>query len=125
MYTHTMRSRSLTGLFFLAVILLLAVPSFSIYYTDWLWFQELGYSQVFLRSLNAQAVVFVGVFAVAFGFLYGNLRIAQIGLKVPRLVFGQTVDGHPVQIERSGVVRIALIGSTLLSTMLALSLIHI
>ena len=121
MYTHTMRSRSLTGLFFLAVILLLAIPSFSIYYTDWLWFQELGYSQVFLRSLNAQAVVFVGVFAVAFGFLYGNLRIAQIGLKVPRLVFGQTVDGHPVQIERSGVVRIALIGSTLLSTMLAFS----
>lgn len=116
-----MRSRSLTGLFFLAVILLLAIPSLSIYYTDWLWFQELGYAQVFLRSLNTQAAVFAGVFAVSFAFLYGNLRIAQFGLKVPRLVFGQTVDGRPVQIERSGVARIALVGSTLLSAMLAIS----
>ena len=116
-----MRSRSLTGLFFLAVILLFAVPSFSIYYTDWLWFQELGYAQVFLRSLNAQAAVFAAVFAVAFAFLYGNLRLAQRELKAPRLVFGQTVDGQPIQIERAGVARLALIGSTVLSAMLALS----
>lgn len=116
-----MRSRSLTGLFVLAVILLFAIPSLSIYYTDWLWFGEVGYTQVFLRSLNAQGAVFAGVFVVAFGFLYGNLRLAQVGLKVSRLVFGQTVDGRPVSIERSGLERIALIGSTVLSAMLAIS----
>jgi uncharacterized membrane protein (UPF0182 family) len=116
-----MRSRSLTGLFVLAVILLLAIPSISIYYTDWLWFVELGYAQVFLRSLNAQAAVLGGVFAVSFAFLYGNLRLAQTGLTIPRLVFGQTVDGRPVSIERSGLARMAMIGSLILSAMLAIS----
>jgi uncharacterized membrane protein (UPF0182 family) len=116
-----MRSRSLTGLFFLAVILLLAIPSFSIYYTDWLWFRELGYTQVFFKSLNTQGAVFIGVFAVAFAFLYGNLRIAQHGLVAPRLIFGQTIDGRPVAIERTGVARIALIGSMILAGMLAIS----
>lgn len=116
-----MRSRSLTGLFFLAVILLFAIPSISIYYTDWLWFQELGYAQIFLKSLNAQAAVFGSVFAVAFSFLYGNLRLAQIALTAPRLIFGQTVDGRPVSIERGGVARLALLSATVLSAMLAIS----
>jgi len=116
-----MRSRSLTGLFFLAVVALLAIPSFSIYYTDWLWFKELGYTQVFLQSINIQGAVFVSVFAVAFAFLYGNLRMAQVGLKVSSLVFGHSADGRPVSIERSGLARIALIGSTILSAMLAIS----
>ena len=116
-----MRSRSLTGLFVLSVVLLFAIPSLSIYYTDWLWFKELGYAQVFLRSINAQAAVFAGIFAASFAFLYGNLRIAQSGLKLPRLVLGQTVDGQPVSIERAGVRRIALIGSVILAAMLAIS----
>ncbi len=116
-----MRSRSLTGLFVLAVILLFAIPSISIYYTDWLWFNDLGYTQVFLRSINTQAAVFGAVFAVAFAFLYGNLRIAQTALTMPRLVFGQTVDGRPVSIERAGVSRIALLASIVLSAMLGLS----
>ena len=45
-----MRSRSLTGLFVFAVILLFAIPSISIYYTDWLWFNDLGYTQADVRE---------------------------------------------------------------------------
>ena len=51
-----MRFRGLSGLIGLAVVLLFAIPSLSIYYTDWLWFQELGYTAVFLKSINAQEI---------------------------------------------------------------------
>ena len=72
-----MRSRGLTGLMVLAVILLFAIPSFSIYYTDWLWFHELGYADVFIKSLNTQGLVFIATFLVSYGFLYGNVLIAR------------------------------------------------
>jgi uncharacterized membrane protein (UPF0182 family) len=83
-----MRSRGLTGLIVLAVILLFAIPSFSIYYTDWLWFQELGYPDVFLKSLNTQGAVFIITFLVAYGFLYANIRVAQFAENERRLARG-------------------------------------
>jgi uncharacterized membrane protein (UPF0182 family) len=83
-----MRSRGLTGLVVLAVILLFAIPSFSIYYTDWLWFQELGYPNVFLKSLNTQGLVFITTFLLAFGFLYANIRIARFAENEQRLARG-------------------------------------
>ena len=43
------------ALFFAALLLFTGVPSFAEFYTDWLWYQELGYEQVFLKSLSAQA----------------------------------------------------------------------
>ena len=54
-----MRLRGLPGLFLIVSILLFVVPSAATFYTDWLWFVELGYEGVFLRTLNAQALVFV------------------------------------------------------------------
>ena len=50
-----MRLRSLPGLLLVAALLLFIVPTAVGFYTDWLWFRELGYEGVFLRSLNAQA----------------------------------------------------------------------
>jgi uncharacterized membrane protein (UPF0182 family) len=83
-----MRSRGLTGLIVLAVILLFAIPSFSIYYTDWLWFQELGYPDVFMKSLNTQGVVFIATFLIAYAFIYGNALIAGFGASEKRLARG-------------------------------------
>ncbi|TAK18344.1 MAG: UPF0182 family protein, partial [Acidobacteria bacterium] len=80
-----MRSRGLTGLIVLAVILLLAIPSFSIYYTDWLWFHELGYPDVFLKSLNAQGLVFIATFLASYAFLYGNVLIARFAPNEQRI----------------------------------------
>jgi uncharacterized membrane protein (UPF0182 family) len=83
-----MRPRGLTGLIVLAVVLLFAIPSFSIYYTDWLWFQELGYPDIFTKSLNAQGVVFIATFLIAYGFIYGNALIARFGPSEKRLARG-------------------------------------
>jgi uncharacterized membrane protein (UPF0182 family) len=56
--------------------LFLAAPSAVSFYTDWLWFRETGYQQVFLTILRAQALLFVVTFAVTAVWLTFNLRVA-------------------------------------------------
>ena len=81
-----MRRPNLLSLLVLGGILLLVVPSAVTYYTDWLWFKELGYEGIFVRTLNAQATVFVATFAVVFLFLFFNLRIARGTFRRPQIV---------------------------------------
>ncbi len=42
-------------LLFVLLALFTGVPSFAEFYTDWLWYREVGYEQFFLKSLSAQA----------------------------------------------------------------------
>ena len=44
-------------LLILLFVLAFAVPSAAEFYTDLLWFREVGYEQVFLRALTARASV--------------------------------------------------------------------
>jgi uncharacterized membrane protein (UPF0182 family) len=45
-------------------------------YTDWLWFQEVGYSQVFFTMLTLRGWLVIGVGLGVFLFLYANLAVA-------------------------------------------------
>jgi uncharacterized membrane protein (UPF0182 family) len=45
-------------------------------YTDWLWFQEVGYSQVFLTTYGMRGSLFAAVALAVVVFLYTNLTIA-------------------------------------------------
>jgi uncharacterized membrane protein (UPF0182 family) len=64
------------ALFFAALLLFTGVPSFAEFYTDWLWYQELGYEQVFLKSLSAQATTGLLVGGAVFVILWLNLRVS-------------------------------------------------
>ena len=46
-------------LIFGLILLATGIPAIAEFYTDWLWFQEVGYEQVFLRSLTARSIVTV------------------------------------------------------------------
>jgi len=95
-----MRLRSLPGLMLLAIVLLFVVPSAAGFYTDWLWFRELGYERIFLRTLNAQTAVFAATFAAVFTFLYFNLRFARERTSDrARVVLGTGADGRPIALE--------------------------
>jgi uncharacterized membrane protein (UPF0182 family) len=95
-----MRLRGLPGLLLLAAILLFVLPSAVGYYTDWLWFRELGYEGVFLRTLNAQSAVFGATFAAVYLFIFLNLRLARRRTADrPRVVLGTGGDGRPIAIE--------------------------
>ncbi len=43
--------------FVLLVLLITGIPATAEFYTDWLWFQEVGFEKVFVRSLAAQSLV--------------------------------------------------------------------
>jgi hypothetical protein len=45
-------------------------------YTDWLWFKEVGYTQVFTTRLSLGGWLFIGLGAAVFAFLFANLSVA-------------------------------------------------
>jgi len=45
-------------------------------YTDWLWYGEVGFTEVFTTVLSLRGWLLLGVGAVVFGFVYGNLWLA-------------------------------------------------
>ena len=95
-----MRLWSLPSLVILVVILLFVIPSAAGFYTDWLWFRELGYQHVFVRTIDAQAIVFGVTFALVYLFLYFNLRFARRRtLDRPHVVFGTSPDGRPLAVD--------------------------
>ena len=63
-------------LFAVLALVFFAGPALVGFYTDWLWFGEVGYQQVFLTMLGAQATLFVIAFVIAAVWLTANLRIA-------------------------------------------------
>src|SRR5207244_5836288 len=79
----------------IAAVLFFAGPSLVSFYTDWLWFGELGYQQVFLTMFGAQGTLFTIAFAVAAVWLVVNVRVALASVGDLRPVF-TTRDGIEV-----------------------------
>ena len=102
-----MPQRPLRALFIVLVLLLFfAGPSLIGFYTNWLWFGEVGYQQVFTTMIRAQATLFTIVFAVAALFLSFNLRLA----------LGAVGDIRPVFMTREG-IEVALPGQQQMRTL--------
>jgi uncharacterized membrane protein (UPF0182 family) len=116
-----MRLRSVPGLFLLGLILLLALPSIATFYTDWLWFAELGYEQVFFSKLNAQAIIFGATFVVVFLGLIVNLRLAQRTLNRPHIVLGTGIDGRTIALEGRRLATLATWAAIIIAALLAIS----
>ncbi len=116
-----MNLRGLPGLIILGGLLLLAVPSAAVFYTDWLWFKELGYQSVFLRTYNAKILIFVISFSVAFVFLFFNLRVARRALSRPEFVLGTTEDGRPIVVKSRTLANLLLPAALVVAFGLAVS----
>jgi hypothetical protein len=61
--------------------LLLLGPRAVTFYTDWLWFVEVGHQRVFLRMLETKLAIGALAGALAFGLLAGFLRVALRALR--------------------------------------------
>ena len=88
---------------FLLVFLLLfmVVPSTVELLTEWFWFDEVNFTDIFIRSLTAKATMGAVVFLVAFGALAGNLRLALGRVSKPYLLFPGGGDIQPISLNRS------------------------
>jgi uncharacterized membrane protein (UPF0182 family) len=71
-----MRQTPPLALFVVVLVVLAVLAQLIPLYTDWLWFEEVGYSQVFVTTLSMRGTLFAIVaFAVAL-FLWANLTLA-------------------------------------------------
>ena len=88
-------------LVFLLVVLLLfmVVPSAMELLTEWLWFNEVEYTGIFVRTLTTKAMLGGLVFLVAFVGLAVNLRMALRGFTKPYLLFPGGGDIQPVSLD--------------------------
>ena len=75
-----------------ALVVFLAAPSFIRFYTDWLWFGELGYQFVLATMLRSQGSLFTIVFVGMLVWLSLNLRVAVASL----------TDARPTYTTREG-----------------------
>src|ERR1700682_4582606 len=81
-------------------VALVLVPWLASFATDWLWFKEIGFQSVFTTSLIWRVGLFLigGVFA--FGYVYGNVRLARgSGTGFPVLYVNRG-DGVSVDVSR-------------------------
>ena len=113
-----MPNRPLRLLFIIvAVLLFFAGPSLLSFYTDWLWFGEAGYQQVFSTMLGAQTALFTVVFAVAALWLAGNLNLAMRSLGDMRPVF-TTRDGIDIVLPGRQQMRSLALGAAIVVAVL-------
>src|SRR5579862_6906909 len=80
------------------------------YYVEALWFESLGYVDVFWKTLNLQGLVFAVCFLVTFVVLYGSylvLKPARLGdlTNVPILI-----NGQPIKLPVEPVLRLIAVG---------------
>ena len=69
--------RSRLGLWVLLGFIFLSLVGQAVpLYTDWLWFQEVGFTTVFTTRLTVSGWLFLGVGAAVFVFLFVNLSVA-------------------------------------------------
>jgi uncharacterized protein len=71
-----MRSSQPLAYLVIALVVLALLLQLVPLYTDWLWFQEVGYSQVFLTTLSLRGSLFAAVALVVALFLWANLTFA-------------------------------------------------
>ncbi|HKE83101.1 MAG TPA: UPF0182 family protein, partial [Vicinamibacterales bacterium] len=104
------------------VVLLLALtaPTLLSFYTDWLWFGEVGYQSVFLTMIRAQGLLLIGAFALAAAWLVANIYLAVSGIGDLRPVF-TTREGLEVALPGGRQLRSLGLGiATLLAMIVAL-----
>src|SRR2546428_4684526 len=96
----------------LAAVVLGAGTALS-YYVEALWFDSLGYVDVFWKTLNVQASVFIGFATITFLVLYGSfvaLKPADLGDLAGGAII---INGQPVRLPVEPVLRLIALGVSL------------
>jgi uncharacterized membrane protein (UPF0182 family) len=102
-------------LFLVVIVVLTALPATAVFYTDWLWFQEVGYEQVFIRSLTARSAVTLVTALAVFLILAGNLLLALRVLRPRQFMIAtaagpQTITVDPANVRPLVVMASGLVG---------------
>jgi len=106
-------------LFLLLVLVMAGLPALAELYTDWLWFQEVGHEQVFLKSLSASSLVTMVSGLIVFALLSGNALAALRGLR-PRPFMIVTPQGpQAIAMDLRSIKRLGLTVIAIVSVLIA------
>jgi hypothetical protein len=101
-----------------AITLLVIVPWMGSFVVDWLWFKEVGFESVFIRSFLWSVGLFLLRGALAFAFIYGNVRLAGPRTDRALALVSERFRGATVDVGRL-VPLFLLAGSFLIALMVA------
>ena len=96
------------------------MPGLVEFYTDWLWFKEVGYEQVFLRTLSIQTLVSIAAGAVAFAILAVNLIVAARAMRPRRLMIATQEGMQAVTIDPVRLRPFALLAAAIVALLIGL-----
>ena len=95
----------------------LLLPTLAVFYTDWLWFLETGYQDVFGRVLTTKALLWAAIAIGVFAVLCGNLLLALRSLRPTRLVFPTAEGQIAIDVEPARLRPIAAAAAGLVAVM--------
>jgi uncharacterized protein len=100
----TSRRRVRLAILAIVIGLVLGARGMLSWYVDVLWFDSLGYGDVFWKTLELKSTLFCGFTLSTFLILYASLRLLKPGDLTTRLLY---VNGQPVSLSLQPVVRVA------------------
>ena len=105
-----------------AAVMLFGGGTLLSYYVEALWFESLGFSEVFWRTLNIQSVIFTSFFAASLLVLYGAFLLLKPA-HLLELAAGIRVNGRPLDLPVEPVFRmIGLTASAAIALVTALGM---
>jgi uncharacterized membrane protein (UPF0182 family) len=113
------RPRPFLWIFAAIAVLFFAGGTLLSYYVEALWFDSLGYGQVFWTTLSLQTTIFLTFGILTFGVLYGGflaLEPSQLGFDGPANYI--MINGRPVHIPVGPALRVA---AAVISAVIALA----
>src|SRR3989344_389447 len=94
------------GIIFLSFVFFSTIVAFV---TDWWWFTEVGYTEIFIKSLGAKVVLGLTVSIIASIFLLINFLVA-VSSKIPWLAtIPESLAGQPISLDNRMVEKLCII----------------
>jgi len=112
------RSRAL--ILFGILVLITVVPALIKFYTDWIWFAQVGYLEVFRRSITARLALGSIAFVLAFGVLAANFYLAQGALRRREFRIMGEAGPRIVSIDLTRIKAFVYLGAGVLAFLIAL-----
>lgn len=104
----------------IGLLLFITLPAFADLYTEWLWFGEVGFQDVFLKTLVTKGVSGVVFFIPAFLFLFFNFRHATRGSQESYVIFPGGGDLQPIVLQQRHLSILVFVLAAVLSLFLGM-----
>ncbi|OGD94875.1 hypothetical protein A3A48_00900 [Candidatus Curtissbacteria bacterium RIFCSPLOWO2_01_FULL_37_9] len=100
------------GIIFLSFVFFSTIVAFV---TDWWWFTEVGYTDIFIKSLGAKVVLGLTVSIIASIFLLINYLVA-VSSKIPWLAtIPESLVGQPISLDNRAVKKLGIVVCLIIS----------